>query len=238
MVRHLLFALYGMAIGGLEAWLLLVGLAHASGIGLAAGVCLGSLFVGLLGFQAARMPGTDHVRVLLMPLTPVVLTGTILALGIGLGAMLLWLAVGWPIAAVVALRKERRFRQHLQSQGRFLTASDLVSRLESGRGTLIEEAGFKGLQRIWWTDDRIEDALPEPGDLVTLLNDPQQRLENRRRFYAYLDAHTGQACLSSVRPRRRELGVLAGQFPQIRHLVIVEPPYPGPPDASPSGPSQ
>ena len=49
----------------------------------------------------------------------------------------------------------RRFRRSMRKQRRLIAWRDLEQRLMYSEGTVIEEVGLKGAQRVWWTPDDV-----------------------------------------------------------------------------------
>jgi hypothetical protein len=67
----------------------------------------------------------------------------------------------------IAIRRYRKredtFKQSMREKGRIVTWEELAGRLASGRGTmLIENTGFKGAFRVWWTDENPMELCPFP----------------------------------------------------------------------------
>ena len=48
-----------------------------------------------------------------------------------------------------------RFRRSMRKQGRLVAWRDLERRLMDGEGTMSEEVGLKGAERVWWTPDDV-----------------------------------------------------------------------------------
>ncbi len=219
MVRPILVTLYGAAIGGLCAVVVLFAFPSHPLLVFVPCVCA----FGFLGFKVAQMPAPKGSPWLLLPLTPFMIAVVLVLMVVLAVVMVLWL-LAWPFLAVVFLRKERHFRRRLQSQARLLTASDLQERLDSGTGTLIEEMGPKGTYRVWWTQDHLEDTPATDDDdqrVLAILRDEHKQAENLRRCQEYLDEHTGRALLAPIPARQARPEELTRRFPAARRVVIL-----------------
>ena len=139
--------------------------------------------------------------------------------------------VGTPFVAFLVSTQawsRRRFRRTMRKQGRFVPWRDLERRLMDGEGTVIEEVGLKGAQRVWWTPDdvasmgRLPSSYEEVGDVL----EGAPHAFNDRCLAEYLDPERGRAMTTAVSLRAVRSGALAGRFPRSRWVKVVRPLFP------------
>lgn len=146
--------------------------------------------------------------------------GVLSVIVVGPFAVLLFLSTG--------IWNRRRFRRSMRKQGRLVAWRDLERRLMDGEGTVIEEVGLKGAQRVWWTPDdvasmgRLPSSYEEVGDVL----EGAPHAFNDRCLAEYLDPDRGRAMTTAVSLRAVRSGALAGRFPRSRWVKVVRPLFP------------
>lgn len=176
------------------------------------------------GWHLAGSPDGPSVpqTIFAIPVAPFVLLATLL----GIGVFLIPVAVAWPFLWAKQLIRERKHRNALRSQGRFVTVDAVRPMLNAGEGTLIEDTGQKGPYRIWWTEEDLFD-LGQPvstKDKDAFLAALQgEHTFNARCLKEYLDDKTGRALLTSIPARYARTGRLAQMFPKMKVAAVVRP---------------
>src|ERR1700689_1419972 len=90
---------------------------------------------------------------------------SILLLPILLPAMLIGAAISIPYGRIVRLQMRRRevaFLALMKSRERVIHWGDFSQAVSEGRGTVLAERAFKGLNRWWWTSDNVRELSPFP----------------------------------------------------------------------------
>jgi hypothetical protein len=179
-------------------------------------------FFGLFGWGFANNSEMSNLqRLLVIPLLPIGLLGGT----IGMAALLMFAAVVLPVALVGTVIHNRRFRTLMRSQGRYLDVAELRQKLESGKGTLIEEMGHKGPYRVWWTGDMILDKGTPPStdeDFFAILTGRDHPF-NTQCLKEYLDPTTGKAFLTGLTPRNMKSNSFKRMYPRMVVVMVVTP---------------
>jgi len=169
-------------------------------------------------------------RVLQIALLPLVIPGIlvgVLAILIMLGCAAAWM---YP----QSLWRDWKFRRFLRERGRIVDMEWLRPRLEAGEGTLIEEFGPKGTYLVWWTNDDLASLDPpmEERERIKALftqdeNDAyhQVRAFNSLCLTEYIARDAGKANLTTIPPRQVRSGKLARDFPTMKNVMVVPPPF-------------
>ena len=224
MFRKYLLAAYGILVGLAFAAGILNGTGVTNSVAVAAWIVGLAAGFGFLGWRLARSPKSLSIPqiILVIPLMPFMF----LAVLMGLGAILVPVAVMWPFLRTKHLIHERRHRNALRSQGRFSTVDALRSKLDAGEGTLIEDTGQKGPYHIWWTEDDLFDlgkpvSTKDKDAFLAALR--EEHAFNARCLKEYLDDKTGRALLTSIPARYARTGRLAQMLPRMKVAAVVRP---------------
>ncbi len=119
-----------------------------------------------------------------------------------------------------------RTRRLMRRQGRWLSESDLLARIEQEGGTAIIESPTVGwrIARLWWTPDDVHACAPvEAPDRSTqrVLRHPYDQWAHAQ----YTDFETGRALLYSVFQMRWHRRRLLRRFPELPFVNVWSGPW-------------
>jgi hypothetical protein len=219
-LRRVLFTLYGMVIG--LAYITILSIAVPDSLILTAILSLIVLVFLLIVVAAKKKAKMSYLQLLiLIPLLPFALLGDIIAFGF----IFLVVAFLWPISAIRAANRNRRFCNRMKANGRFIALNDLRLRLIAGKGTLIADTGHKGPYRVWWTEDDLL-SLGSPAstkkEFISIMEGNEHPF-NSRCLKEYLDEENGKALLTSIPSRYVGSGKLTRMFPQAKIAKVIRP---------------
>jgi hypothetical protein len=222
--RSIFFTAYSAAIGvGLVTLMYLHDPADRVGTAFW-GLVLTAIF-GTMGWGIANDTEWSNLRrFMVISLAPVCLVAAVF----GTAVILIWSAVVVvPIVMVGAFKEQRRFRNLMKSNGRFLNDFDLSVRLKAGQGTLIEETGRKGPYRIWWTEEDVleEGTPPSTTEEYNAIMQGEEHPFNSKCLNDYLDPIAGKAFLTDTTPRATKSGTFARKYPAVRVVMLVRRPF-------------
>jgi hypothetical protein len=223
-IRRLLFTVYGIAIGVIVGSLVMLWLDDIPTV-----ATIGAAFVLLVytvvGWLIAS--GEDNPvgkRLVMLPLAPPLLLIGCSVLVLVFVVLFVVLAAIMPFDAVRARREEAKFRRAMQQQRRFIARHELSTRLDSGEGTLLEEAGPKGTYRIWWTEDDVgadQRGMSLKEFLERLLRkDSEIDRFNAECIATYLAEENGKAILTDIPARLARRGKLESVCPRANRVVL------------------
>ena len=129
---------------------------------------------------------------------------------------------------------EWKLRRLLRENCRLIELEKLRPLLRDGQGTLIEEWDTKGTCRVWWTMDDLASQEP-PMDLrdryhAIFSRDNSTACERARAFNTlclskYIARDDGKASLTTIPARHAKSGKLARDFPRVRSVIAIPPPF-------------
>ena len=167
-------------------------------------------------------------KILLVLLTPIVITTSLVFVGIPL---LIMAAVSIPISAIssrIELRRERRFQQQLTQYKRCVEWNELQTSLARVGGTVIIEWRHKRPVRLWWTADDILDLAPcDPPEFEKLdflgFQPPHEFIEWCHKQYLNESCGTATLCVPpySWSPGRDFGRGLCERHPNVKVVDVV-----------------
>jgi hypothetical protein len=161
-------------------------------------------------------------RIVVLALAPVAFVGSLI--GVMVGAMLFGFL--YPCFCIQNVLTKRKFQQQMRATGRFITCEELVSSLEAGQGTLIEESLGAGPIRIWYTQEDVL-ARGQPictdEELLGVLSHKLCHVFNAWCLRRYLDPESGIALLTDIRPKQARAGRIPKELSDMQRLRLVRP---------------
>lgn len=184
---------------------------------------VGSVIVGLIGFAFSdRTEYRPIQKVFLVPLAPFV----VVASSLGMVLAVIVLAPALPVIIFAGFLGERRLRARMKAARRYLSWSELLPWLRSGQGTLLAESHGTGPFRIWYTPDDVlaeGEPISTDAEMIGVLTGKISHVFNSRCCREYLDAATGTALLTSIRPGWVMTDRFKRRFPHISVVRLFRP---------------